>query len=93
LSWCFRTPASTFGDGKIRRNGALDYEVGLIHSFRAHAKLVREEFCRRLANDVSELPHEVCLQGDDGEVQPAGAQLVDRLARGRRSRERTARGG
>lgn len=51
----------------------LDYEVGLIHSFSAHAKLVREEFCRRLANDVLELPDEVCLIGQAtgiGDLRP-----------------------
>jgi hypothetical protein len=41
----------------------LDDEIAFIHACCAYAKLVSEEFCRRLANDVLELTDEVWLIG------------------------------
>jgi hypothetical protein len=46
-----------------RATGVLDYEVGSARLCCAKAKPVREEFCRRLASYVLELPDEVCLIG------------------------------
>jgi hypothetical protein len=72
-TWRFRAPASTICDETIRWTGALDDEVGFVHSFCANAKLVGKEIFRRLANEVLEFADEVCLIGQAtgvGDLRP-----------------------